>query len=125
MNLFWIFIGGGLGSVLRFGAGWWLYKIWQVAAPWPTLAINLLGSFLIGFLFSALAGKGDLPGFYTGFLIIGFCGGFTTFSTFSYENLLLIQAGEYNKLIFYILTSVIAGILFAYIGWKIGLYSFK
>jgi CrcB protein len=84
--------------------------------PFATLIVNVGGCFLIGVLF-ALSDRGNLlsPEWRI-FLTTGFCGGFTTFSTFSYESLLLVQDGEYLYLAAYVAISVFVGLAATYLG---------
>ena len=91
-NLFYIFIGGGLGSVMRFLVSNYNQKFWNIYTfPMGTFAVNIVGCFLIGII-SAYFLKADN---YLKFLLItGFCGGFTTFSTFSAENISLWENGN-------------------------------
>lgn len=92
----WVAVGGALGSVARFGcSGFVAQRIGEVF-PWGTLVVNVLGSFVIGF-FGTLSGPDGR--FLIGtearqFVMIGFCGGFTTFSSFSLQTLILAQDGE-------------------------------
>ena len=113
-NLFYIFVGGGLGSVLRFLVSNYTQKLWNINLfPMGTFVVNMIGCFLIG-VFSAYFLKVDN---YLKFLLItGFCGGFTTFSTFSAENISLWENGNYEMLAFYILLSVIIGFGAVYLG---------
>lgn len=113
-NLIYIFIGGGLGSVLRFLVSNYTQKVWNVNSfPMGTFVVNMIGCFLIGIL-TAYFLKVDN---YLKFLLItGFCGGFTTFSTFSAENISLWENGSYYMLAFYILLSVIVGFIAVYLG---------
>ena len=76
-NIFAIFLGGGLGSVLRYLANLYI--------PMPTLFVNILGSFIIGFLYVILVDKVEISNQLKLALTVGFCGGLTTFSTFSLE----------------------------------------
>lgn len=93
---FWVALGGALGSMARFGcsslvAGWFGQTF-----PWGTLIINVVGSFVIGF-FATLAGPDGrvlVPGDMRQFVMVGVCGGFTTFSSFSLQTLTLLRDGE-------------------------------
>lgn len=93
--LFAVFIGGGLGSVSRYGLSRLVVKLSDAHFPWATLAANLLSCALLGAVWW-LAGKdfSRYP-FWTALLVIGFCGGFSTFSTFSLETLKLLREGMF------------------------------
>ncbi len=117
-NLFFIFIGGGIGSICRFLLSNYTQKLYNVSGfPLGTFIVNILGCFLIGILSSHfLKDNSDLK-----FLLItGFCGGFTTFSAFSAENYSLWQNGDYIHLILYSLLSIVIGFIAVFIGLYIG-----
>lgn len=86
--------GGALGSVARYLAGIASGKLFGFDFPWGTFFINIAGSFLIGLLAESFALKWDVSQAVRAFLIVGICGGFTTFSTFSLDSYVLMQRGE-------------------------------
>ncbi len=114
-ELLYIFIGGGTGSVLRF----FISMIWRhlslhprfegVVFPWPTFIANIIGCFLIG-LFYQCGEKWGLSPEMRLMLTTGLCGGFTTFSTFSYEGVALLNGGYYATYLTYVALSVVLGL---------------
>lgn len=113
-----VFIGGGVGSVLRYLINKWVNIAYPISFPLATFLINSLGCFLIGFLVMTLGKSYPLP--IKLLLITGFCGGFTTFSTFAFENVELIQNQQIGLALFYIAYSVVIGILFTWLGILVG-----
>ena len=108
-------LGGGVGSVCRY-----LISILNTTSyPWGTFAVNILGSLLIGLLVGCV-NKGSLSPELKLLLVTGFCGGFTTFSTFSKESLSLLQSGQLSTFLFYVLLSLLLGIAAVALGWRIG-----
>ena len=117
-QLLYVFFGGGLGSVLRFMVSNYTQKLWNINSfPMGTFLVNIIGCFLIG-IFSAYFMKSDSVLKFL--LIAGFCGGFTTFSTFSAENISLWQSGNYLVLGLYIFGSLMVGALAVYFGLELG-----
>ncbi|TQD38885.1 fluoride efflux transporter CrcB [Haloflavibacter putidus] len=114
--LFLIFVGGGFGSVARFLVSKSIQSL-GASIPYGTLSVNVLGSFIIGLVLTFLANKTGNYYDNIGFLLaIGFCGGFTTFSSFAFENLELLKAGAILEFAIYTISSVvlsIAAVLFA------------
>ena len=110
-----IFIGGGLGSVFRFLISKYL-EISKGSFPWATLIANFIGCFLIGLLLGWGLKNQNFRSDIFLFTTIGFCGGLTTFSAFSMENMLFLKSGDYFSFIAYSLLSLIGGILFVGLG---------
>ncbi len=115
-TLFIIAAGGGIGSTARFLVQKYSYEFYPHPFPFGTLLVNILGCFLIG-IFYALAEKGNiLSPEWRLLLTTGFCGGFTTFSTFALENVSLMKSGDFLYVGIYIAGSVIVGVLATYLG---------
>jgi CrcB protein len=116
MKLIYIFIGGGTGSVLRYMVQQLMHeRIIPYHFPWATFIVNLLGSFLIG-LFYAFSERFNLSTEVRLLLTAGFCGGFTTFSTFSNDGVALLKGGFYGTFLLYTLLSVGIGIAAVMVG---------
>ena len=111
-----IAIGGALGSMARFAAVGYLTPMLNFRFPIGTFIVNIVGSFLIGVGYVVLVEKAVLPSEWRLFLITGILGGFTTFSAFSLEMLQMWQEGHVLISIFYATSSVVLGLLFAYVG---------
>lgn len=120
--LFIIFLGGGTGSVLRYCVQMVLHeRILPYSFPWATFTVNIIGSFLIG-LFYTLSARFNLSAEVRMLLTTGLCGGFTTFSTFSHDGLMMIKQGFYGMFILYTLLSIILGVIAAFAGGVFGRY---
>lgn len=114
--------GGALGSVARFWLTGAMAALTGPRFPWGTLLINMLGSFVIGLVAGITltpARMGMHPDVRI-FLMIGICGGFTTFSAFSLQTLELVQTGDIVPAFGYILGSVILCLVFVWGGWLLG-----
>ncbi len=89
-----VFIGGGIGSVLRYLMSGWVYSIWGSNFPYGTLSVNIVGSFVIGFFLTLAEDKFLVTPDIRVFVAIGIVGGFTTFSTFTFETFKLLKNGS-------------------------------
>ena len=114
-NLIFVFIGGGFGSVLRFVIGKWLNNS-ENGIPYGTFVANILGSLLIGFILGYAAKNEAISQNHTLLLATGFCGGFTTFSTFAYENHVFLKSGDFTSFAFYTIASFAVGFLAVFAG---------
>ena len=115
-NILLIFLGGGFGSILRYLMSNYTQKLWNISSfPMGTFIVNILGCFIIGCLTSYFV-KND--NYLKYLLITGFCGGFTTFSTFSVENYSLWQNQQYGTLLLYVISSIVLGFAAVIIGMK-------
>lgn len=110
-----VFIGGGLGSVLRFIIGKWLNNA-ENGIPYGTFMANIIGSLLIGLILGYAAKNNSLSESQTLLLATGFCGGFTTFSTFAYENHVFLKSGDFTSFAFYTIASFVIGFLAVFAG---------
>ena len=118
-NTFLVLLGGGIGSVARYLLSYFLTKNNTTHFPWATVIANGLGCLLIGLLFGYIQ-KNNLQNETLKLLLItGFCGGFTTFSTFSLENIQFIQNQNYNLALLYTISSIFIGFLGVLIGFKL------
>lgn len=121
MNFLLVFIGGGLGSCLRYGISKWI-PIRPDQFPTATILANLFSCILIGLLIG-YASKSAITSTQKLLLVTGFCGGFSTFSTFSAEIFTLIKLGQFSTVIIYLLLSVVVGVALVFLGvyWSGGL----
>ena len=113
--LLFVFLGGGLGSISRFLISKYI-QVPKEGFPWATLLANFIGCFLIGLLLGLVIKNENLRSDFYLFAAVGFCGGLTTFSTFSMENILFLRSGDYLTFISYTLLSLIGGLVFVALG---------
>lgn len=109
-------LGGGLGSIARYVSQRAVAMYLPVSFPYGTFFINILGSFLIGIIFGISEKSNILSPEIRLFLTVGFCGGFTTFSTFSLDSLWLIRDAQYLNFGLYATLSVILGLAATFAG---------
>jgi len=112
-------LGGFIGSVARYFMSRLNLNYDILSIPVGTLSVNIIGSFIIGFL-TGIAEKSELISQeWRLFLMVGICGGFTTFSTFTNENLMLMHNGQYLSVAIYTALSIILGFAAVYLGFAI------
>ena len=117
MAILMVALGGAAGSVLRYLLGLWVTRAVGEGFPWGTLLINVAGSFIIGWL--ATGARPDAVTLRL-LLMVGFCGGFTTFSSFSLQTLELLQQGAWIAAWGNVLGSVTLCLAATSAGWAIG-----
>jgi CrcB protein len=114
-----IFVGAGLGGLARYGVSGWVQAAGGAGFPWGTLLINVTGSLLLTVVYAVLEGTAAAPE-WRAFLGIGVLGGYTTFSTFSYEAVRLLQDGEWERALLYVAGSVLLSLAGAALGFRVG-----
>ena len=118
-NFFLVFVGGGLGATVRFLVTTAAAR-WGAAVPLGTLAVNAVGSFLMGLVMGAILLLTEKYGLIAEplrlLLAVGFLGGLTTFSSFSFETLLLLKGGSYLLALYSVALQLLAGLLLAALG---------
>jgi CrcB protein len=118
MSYFWIFLGGGLGSLARFGCSGFVANRFGETFPWGTLLVNVVGSFVIG-VFATLTGTEGrwlVAPEARQFVMVGLCGGYTTFSSFSHQTLELARDGEWFRAGGNIVASVVFCLVATWLG---------
>ncbi len=118
-NCLFVGLGGGAGAVCRYLAGM-IPVLQRGAFPLPTLVINFVGSFLIGLIAQRAGGAAGMDPHLVLLLKVGFCGGFTTFSTFSLESLTLLEEGRLGLFTLYAVLSLILCIAGVALGKAVG-----
>ena len=117
-------IGSFFGGGMRYLVAQLQHRLMATSAvacgtfPWATFAVNVVGCLLIGLL-TGIASSGHLPAQWKLVLVTGFCGGFTTFSSFSKEALMMLQLGNYWNFAFYVALSVVVGIALVAFGYSL------
>ena len=117
LNTIAVFLGGGLGAVLRYFTSLLYLRIFDGNFPLATLSVNLVGSLLMGLLGAFLQGNEDISEHMKYALTVGLCGGFTTFSTFAFEIVEILCRGEIFIAIYYMILSIFLCVLIAAAGF--------
>lgn len=120
MKLFWaIAMGAAAGGVSRFYLGSAIQQRLGTSFPWGTLAINITGSLLLGFLIRYAMATPAISMEVRAMLTIGFCGGYTTFSSYSYETLVLLEEGQFGRAALYSMGSVMLALFATFAGFML------
>jgi CrcB protein len=110
-----VFVGGGLGSSLRYIIGKYLNNV-ETGIPYGTFVANIIGSFIIGLVLGLALKYNSISNNTILFIAVGFCGGFTTFSTFAYEIHVFLKNGDFMSFAIYTMASFIIGFLAVFFG---------
>ena len=117
MNLLWyVALGSAVGGAARFALSTFIQQRASTAFPTGTLIVNITGSLLLGFVLRYALGSPSVSAEVRALLTTGFCGGYTTFSTFSYETIALIEDGDYRRAAIYIALSVAVSLTATFLG---------
>jgi len=115
-ELIYVFIGGGLGSLVRYKLGQWVNAFHNAYFPFGTFGVNVIACFVMGFVIGLADHKFLISPATRLFWAVGFCGGFSTFSAFSSDTLTLFQQGQNSTMLIYILLSVVICVAATFVG---------
>lgn len=113
-------LGGAFGALSRYGVDEWIERRVESSFPWSTFVINTSGCFAVGFVIAALVDRHRAPEWLRVGLVVGFCGGYTTFSTFAQETLDLVEARDTWMAIASVTASVLVGVAAVLAGTRVG-----
>jgi CrcB protein len=115
----WLAVAGAGGTLLRAGLTTFAVRLLGPGFPWGTLAVNLLGSFAFGFIFAAARTRGGLSTEAETILLVGLLGGFTTYSSFAFQSVEMLQHGRLPAAAAYVLATNLAGIAAVWTGLRL------
>jgi CrcB protein len=119
LNYIFVSAGAAIGGALRYGISSYIQKHISVIFPYGTLVVNIVGSFILGVVMFYLNERELIGNEFRLFLTVGFCGGFTTFSTFSYETMNLFRDSQFSLAIYNVLLNVILCLIGIYLAYLI------
>jgi CrcB protein len=118
-----VFVGGALGALSRYGLDRLIEQRSESSFPWSTFAINVSGCVLVGFLIAAIVDRHSAPDWLRAGLVVGFCGGYTTFSTFAQETLDLVETREVAIAALSVSANVVLGVLAVVVGARLARFT--
>ena len=118
-QIFLLGLGGFAGTTLRYGVQYVFNKYLQIIFPLGTFIVNITGCFVIGLLYGIASKYSWITPEWRLFLITGLCGGYTTFSTFAYENMVMLQQGNYTGFAAYSISSFVLCLLVVFAGLSV------
>jgi len=113
-------VGGAVGALSRYGLDRAIEQRSESTFPWSILVVNVAGCFVVGLVIAALVDRHGAPDWLRAALVVGFCGGFTTFSTFAQETLDLLETSEIALALVSVSANVVLGVLAVLAGARIG-----
>ena len=124
MLIWYIALGSAMGGVSRYVIGAAVQQRFGLAFPVGTLIVNITGSLLLGFIMRIALGGTQISPEMRVFLTTGFCGGYTTFSTFSYDTAILFESGQFRRAAIYVTLSVVLSVLATVAGFTLAQSAF-
>jgi CrcB protein len=115
-----VLLGGAIGALSRYGLDAWIERNTVSDFPWATFVVNVSGCLIVGFVIAAVVDRHHAPAWLRAALVVGFCGGFTTFSTFAQETVDLLEARLTTVAIVTVSANVVVGIVAVLVGARLG-----
>jgi CrcB protein len=119
-----IALGGGFGSVMRYWLGGWTQRLAGISFPAGTLVVNVLGCLLIGFLSALFLGRVVIRDDFRFAIMVGVLGGFTTFSSYSWETIALVNGGQAGLALLNVVATNVLGLAAAWLAYRLGVWAF-